>query len=390
MINCFYLYAVVWSGILLLYSLNLSEYSQPLSIDVYIFLIVTILISIIIGTCLRKKFFFKRVKTSDKKVNKLSVVFLTILFLLNVIYMKDIPLFTLGKKESYGSMSGLPFFLVLLYIYGIFFALKNIYYFLCSNFKRKEFFIAFLFVEIIFLLLFSRSQLLISILGAGFILLSYLESENKIKIKYVILTFALLAIGLYFFGVLGNIRCGYKPLDCSFITILGRIKKWPGFIPKSYQWAYTYAITPLSNLDLNIRSVKPINNFIALISELFPETFTKRLIGNQMIIKTAQHYSVLTATSAFTNAYVTFGIMGAYIVYICLCMNVFIGLWWNTKVNDEQFSTLFFSYMTVIFVFTVFENPLKFTATALVIYIIFLSSIVNNFVGKKNIKFIYK
>ena len=55
---------------------------------------------------------------------------------------------------------------------------------------------------------------------------------------------------LYIFGIMGNARYGlWDSNDASMIMAVGKINdSFPDFIPKSYAWAYIYAISPLSNL----------------------------------------------------------------------------------------------------------------------------------------------
>lgn len=384
MINCFYMYSMVWGVTLILYYLNYSVYATKLTIGLQIFMIVTLLTSLLLGYFFRNELKFEYSSdTGDWSPNK-SISFITVCFLINIYVMQGIPLFTLGRTQEYGSVNVISIISMLFHIWGTYTSLKCNYYFLVKN--DRHYIYGYLYIQLLFLLLFSRSQLVICFLCTLFMILAYLKNANKLKSKGAILAICACLGLLYCFGILGNIRCGYSPLDCSFIAILGQLKKWPRFVPKCYMWAYTYIITPLANLNLNTVNRDPSYSLIFFIKELLPNTISKRVFDLYGWGGKAVHYSVLTATSGYANMYVSFGYFGMYIEFLLMVLLTLIGIWWRNLTKDLEFHSLFNTFMTFFFVFTVFENPFTFSVTSIVLVIIFSLSIIRS-IFKKRIQF---
>ena len=140
-LNPFYWFAFVWSSVLVLYQFQWTTLYSKLDASLFLFFIITILISIVLG------FFFgkmlKKLKINYhrplKRTKRIITWIIVIGFLLEFLYERQIPLIAELTNSSYTYMDfkGIPTFHVFLVTFTEFAA---VYFFYCYCFEkdRKE------------------------------------------------------------------------------------------------------------------------------------------------------------------------------------------------------------------------------------------------------------
>lgn len=345
MLNCFYGYSVVWTLILLLYSFNFTAFNKKLDNFLSLFIIVTIILSFVIGYANKKKFKFK--KTAVDYGLK-PIIIIVILFICNFIYAKSIPLLTIIRGSSlYGDFNSIPYLYVLLNAIAFYYGINYFNAYLNISENKKRNLICFLLINLMYLFAFSRSTIIFLCIGA-FIL--YIMSKKnmsleKIKTKksYLFLIIVFSFIVIYGFGVLGNIRSGYKYNDNSYIERIGLYNKFPKFLPKQFMWTYSYLTSPLANLNDNVKNNKNIDfNLKKIFSELINRTIAKRIFpdlqyGEEAVLKVGIRREYFNAVTGYFLMYTYGGMFGMIVQYFVLVTVSYIQiLMLNNKKNSGK------------------------------------------------------
>ncbi|MCU9809877.1 hypothetical protein LEQ06_18025 [Paraclostridium sp. AKS46] len=126
-VNPFYLYSIALISILLMYNLNWSELYPKISFTSYIFFVITIIITTILGYHLQKKLdCMENIKKNELNVNFITII-IVILLVADFIYAKSIPLVEIAiiKKANYTHFDfrGIPLFHGFLISFISFFAI---------------------------------------------------------------------------------------------------------------------------------------------------------------------------------------------------------------------------------------------------------------------------
>jgi len=357
--------------VLLLYSFGFSSFNEPLDIGLLFFILLTSVVSLIFGIAYKKEFKFNtRCKLGNK--DYIPVIIISIATIIEFICMKQVPLFAvlIFKNAKYQSFHPIPMYHVILITSVCYFSLK---YFCCLIYdkkNRKNSFLYLISMLCIFALYNYRSFILIFIFMALNIYLEYLKKKKIINKKHILLSILIVIIGLYFFGILGNLRQHQKWNDCSYIEEIGLYNYFPSFIPKEYMWAYSYITSPLANLNYNIKNSNFKLNFISAIGEIFPETISKRIQSSStkpILIK--KYFNVSTG---WVNSYNNGSYIGMYFLFSYLCFLGFIGLKIKKQKKQNANFLMFCSYMTVIFSFMFFDNMISYVGTSLPFWITFI------------------
>lgn len=298
----FFVYAITWSVVLILYQLNISVLYPKLESKFLIFIIISIFLNLFIGVI-----FIKKIEESyrTKNVSKFNscklIILLFLMYGIDFIYAKDIPLISslLKNDYSYRDFRGIPLFHGFLYSLSFYLSIKSWY--LYVKYSDKKYLKVYL-VSLLFpILSYSRGFVLLSFISA---LLIYLLENSKYIKKFIILSI----ISLYLFGIAGNIRHHYKAFDTTMIKKFLKIEKKESILDPFY-WGYIYITSPLANLELNIEKNFYQKNFQKFILINFlPDFISEKLIFESIPTKRIIHN--LTASTVYIEAYNTFGILG--------------------------------------------------------------------------------
>lgn len=392
MLNCFYWYGFIWSGVFILYTLKFSKFSMELEPLLIVFFAMTIITSFILGYIYRTKLKFEYDQSKKLKTWKYSLPFFFLGALAEFVYGGQIPLVAIAVRGSstYKEFSGIPIFHVLLTCASTYYAIKCFYFALCERKLRKKYLIHFLTVQFIYLLYFLRSQILFNLFCAGILTLAFLKSKNKIKVYHVISAVLCIVLVLYVFGGLGNLRSGSRSWNnSSYINELGLFDHWPDFLPEQFKWAYCYIVTPLSNLNYNIQEVKPSYAIMDFICELVPQTIAKRVLMENRVSREVLVRSYFTATTGYSMIYSAMGYLGLFLYQIYLNVITIVGIHISYKNRNRNRRTVFYSIVCLIYAYLFFTNTLYFVGTSFVLWIPFVGMMCKNrritLNGKQNI-----
>lgn len=380
----FLLYAVIWIVTLTLYSLNWSDFSIKLDVNLLMFFLVSIIFSIVMFSILKGKNRKQKVHIYYPKKNYHIVFFVVIIFwLINFIYGKQIPFFNIIMgKSDYGDFEGIPHLQALMLPFTIFF---NFCLFSSALYNRKKsIFFEWFITVMIFLLIFSRNVLLVLALGDFIIFVLYKNNKDKysLSLKKVILLICIIITGLYIFGGLGNLRHTRSWNDSSYIEQLGLFKRYPKWLPKQFMWSYLYIITPLANLNYNV-----INHCVSIdarkfIISYFPEIISKRFFPND-IIYSLQHTLLIktyfNAQTTFVESYYCFGMFGIYFTFIFFVAIVL--LFEYILKSKKNLNPIVVAVCGVFVSLSFFYNVFHYTETSLLLFYSFLYLLFSN---KKN------
>ena len=174
MLNCFYWYGCIWTGVFFLYFLDYSEFSMKLNPFLMGFFMTSIATSFILGYVFRTKFRFVYDSDEELKTGKYSLHFFILGALVEFVYARQIPLFAVAFQGSsaYKDFSGIPVFHVLLVCASTYYAIKCYYIALSQREKRIKYLLHFLAVQVIYLLCFTRSQILFNLFCVGIMTLA--------------------------------------------------------------------------------------------------------------------------------------------------------------------------------------------------------------------------
>lgn len=352
-INPFFAYSLFWIICLVLYSFSPTKLNESLDIKLMSFLIFSIIVSFIMSHLFKKKYKNKEIVLKTSNRNKGLIIFISILLAsLDFIVSGYIPLISIlnGKVGSYKDF-GIPIFHVIIATMLVFFAIYYGYLFIL--FKEKKDFLIVIISILYFVLLYSRGTLLFMVIC----LVCLFFIDKKIKIKHIILLIFMTILGVFAFGIFGNIRSGYKWYDSWEIIHWAEIDVDRNNVLSSIYWVYEYIICSLRNLNYNIIHYKYNNSFTEFISVIFPDFLSKRIFSYDISFKLI--IPAFTTGTSYVLPYVTFGMVGVYINFIILVIVtsfICFGKFKNTKYQLISITIMFF-----LCGLTIFDNMLVYS-----------------------------
>lgn len=381
MINVFYVYALMWSFILVLYLMGWSNLCIHLDSGLLVFIIFAIISSFWVGYLMRSKMKFFKLEKEPKKTTKITCL-LVLLYIADFLYAGKIPLLQVINGVSYksGGYKGIPGLHILISAFAIFYSVYLAYVYF--SFKKKKVLIEYFWVISFFILLMQRQNIFICILlffNIWFLNL-FLENRDKIKVKkykYITIAIVIIMILTYCFGVFGNIRYGslFAWNDYTMISKLGQMNSnYPKILPKAFFWGYTYTVTPLVNLNYNILNVDQNDNLGYFLIEFIPEFISHHLFEDYNKEPVLLPVRSLTASTAYVRTYNYFGYVGMYSIYIIQLM-ICVFIINLTYLNQRKYFVVVANCILYYFVFTFFANTMVYTTTALVAIYSFLCNI---------------
>lgn len=375
MLNFYYMYAWIWGSIFILYSFRWSAFNKPMSIGMTIFLLLTISISLVVGTLRKGKLKFKRINNFKYKsgLTKIMVAF----FLMDFLYAGEVPFITIAIRHSsqYMNYQGIPMLHVFIVAAGALYSIYLFYLYLneTNKKKKKRVGIDFLILLSMFLLMFYRGMI-IMIGYSCLIMLIAVKSSRIFNRKNIFRAIPVVLICLFLFGVLGNIRSGLQWNDNSLIEQMGRYNdNYPAFLPKEYMWSYSYITSPLANL--NNSTINESINYLDIqefIYSVIPDFISKRLQGTDTTLS-RELYNLMAeyfnASTGFIESYYAGSYLAMYI-YFFIEMIVIESCLYLCK--GTKYYTVALAVANLIVAFTFFNNTLTYSALSLQLALIII------------------
>lgn len=361
--NPFYLYVITFTIVIVVYQLGWSTLYPNLSIALFLFFIITCIISLFLGAVVDK---YSTIQYSKPKSNsgiKRTIFAIYLLLILEFIYNKGIPLLLVFSNSAYEYTEfGIP---TLHPILATFTSFYTVYVFhVLISYKKKRYLI-YLFILLLFpILIYNRGMLLISLLSC---LIVFLMSIKRIKLKAFAYIALLAVVLLYFFGVLGNYRLVKSSSNDYFLKSAKATDKFVNSkIPKEYLWSYIYISSPLANLQNNINENSPekirVKDFMA--TELLPDFISKRIVKiiHAEQAEIVQIASFLTVGTVFARSYSLLGWPGIYLMYLLLAAFIFLYVILLKKSNKYYVTGI--SLLCTFVIFNAFSNMVYFSGVS--------------------------
>lgn len=356
MLNYLLWYGLIWTVILILYKLEWSDLCIPIDSSIFTFIIVTIVVSFVLGFIFRKHFKFKRIDKYPKRTCVLTIA-LVLFALFEYAYCKQIPLFAIiTKSKEYASYTGIPTLHVINSTLSTFYSQYLFYLFICFK-KKKTLLVEYSFIIlVVHLFEFNRGGLLICIMISALML--FASFGKKHFIRNLLIGLVVLVAGLYFFGVLGNLRDGGS-WNSNFLSEFGQFNKnYPSWLPNQFMWPYLYLVCSLWNFTFIVG--KEIYDFVSLISTFLPDFIVKRVFSESVLSGSIELLNPnFTTYTGYGTTYLYGGIVAIYFKYFFLIGINALAL---KLVRKPQYLIPSYGIVTVIVTMFFFTNTISYSA----------------------------
>ncbi len=365
--NPYIVYSLAFLLVMTLYPLHWSELYPDLSIRLIIFLVCTILVSLIAGLLLHKTnyFSYNKVNYSNRRL-WLFTILIILSYIAEFAYMRTVPVFTISTGGDYDYTTfGIPTFHVIVVTFNSFWAVF-VFHNIVSK-KNKALILQYFLCLLPSILIFNRGMFLIIIISSLFVLL--MAAGKVIKLIFKILFFLLVI--LFLFGIAGNVRISGNVSADDVILGLGHsTKKFDNSpVPNQFFWGYLYTTSSLGNLQETIND-HHIGDFtfekVALFinSEIFPDFISKR---NKFLFKHIEPIDQISASftvgTVYARSYAYFGWFGMAMMYVYIFVfNFLIIIFLNKR---SQFFISGIAILNCIMFFNIFDNMFTFSGTVL-------------------------
>lgn len=290
--NPFFIYAISFTLVFLLYNLYWSNLQQKLTLELVIFLVSTILISLFLGLITKKEALYNSLHSSfqdTRLIRKKSKRIFIIIFIglyMQFAYEGTIPLLDIinNQRDAYKTF-GIP--TVSLFALSAGTVISTVFFDFYLQSKNKWFLLYSVVIIFSFLLMFNRGAILITF--TQMLLVFFIRRRPKIRTTLSIIVLSLMI--LFLFGWAGNLRENHSDaninlINSDYIISLGGASDSfiESNIPNEFFWPYLYITTPLANLQNNI-TYKGCNSkdfdldqvAEMVINEVFPDFISKRV-----------------------------------------------------------------------------------------------------------------
>lgn len=355
LINPFFYYGLSFLLSFLIYGLGWSDLYEDLSNDLVFFILVTTILSLLIGfiisNIIKIKSIDKNVMLSYKNIKLINFVYIA-MATLEYAYSGGIPLvnYALGRSFNYQEF-GIPTLHVFFAVYMAVINLTFFYRYLIT--KDKKYLPIIFFSFFYYISIFSRASLFIEIMCMALIYLFLFGSFRKILYISISSIFF-----LYVFGVMGNYRMaalGYDNEDG--ILVLGKASQTfqNSYVPTEFFWSYLYLSSPLANLNYQdkrfLESDRSISAFF--YNNILIDTVSKRIASKKIedkLIDESLNVSTMYGGSIQTYGYEGISIFYIYYMLTCVLLILFC---------PRKFLPIMLTLLCILSFFSIFTNFLR-------------------------------
>jgi oligosaccharide repeat unit polymerase len=375
LINPYFIYALSFFAVLIAYLFKWSKLFPGLGVPLIAFLMCSMIIALFMGRTFLKRniITFNKLKFN----NKVEHITYLIMFgyFVEFLYHRNFPLLAIFTKVplSYHEF-GIPTFHVLLVTFNSFFSIYLFQMILSVSKSRRILIIFFVLTLIPSLLIMNRGMLVMILISCLFVYL--IKYQQKITLKKISALVIIGLLGLYLFGVAGNVRVNnsYQTntslFDNNLFMQIGGATE--GFkdspIPKEYFWGYIYFASPLANLQETIdkyeheKDINIIDTFKLIVTQSIPDFISKRVVSlyDMEIPSGNQIAPELNVSTAFTQPFVILGWVGISLFTLFVFVFAFFYILFLKGLKSEFF-VIGVALMNTMFIFLTFTNMFSFT-----------------------------
>lgn len=361
LIHPFFMFSLVWFGLLWLYSLHWSNilifsFSDILiffSGYIYVPFCFGILFSYTIPVVKKERNLADIVLIVSRRL-KYIVSFFVVGTLIEIVSFKGFPLIWMivgdsrgyveyGFSSFHGLLNAIHLSLILIYFY--------------KAITKKSSFWPLLILLIWCCLMFSRFLIMISVVQMFFL---YIQAF-KVNLRRMVKVGLFCIFILWGFGLLGSLRSDITDLSSFF----GITENYPDFLSPIFIWVYIYITSPLNNLvswaDINMYNY----TFPNLFSSVVPSVIRGFLFPPAQSPPPLVH-EAFNMSTGYSGVLYDMGVTGVFL-YSCF-IGGWIGLCWRVSRGLTNFFSYSVSLQCVFYL--IFFNPL-FTLPILFQYLIF-------------------
>lgn len=350
--NPFYIYVIGFTLTFLVYALGWSRIYPDLSNEMKMFFTIAFLCFLFFGILIQYLKLIKKTPAQTKtKLISRAVFIIYILYFIEILFAKDIPLFSVNPGLSY-KYFGIPLLHGVLISFNSFLIAHSFSVYMSSKNKKVLAYNLILYLPAFLIL--NRSIIVFGLITSVFIYIHYI---GKVKLKNQVRLGALALFALFLFGVFGNLRSGGEYL-------YRQTKASPDFmessIPKEYYWTYLYVASPLANFQNTVNNKKITNyDFKGFVFyENLPRIISKNF-GDALGIEKRELDRVvswLTVGTTYGRSYAYLGWYGPYLLFISSFL-VYLSLFFLVPRSSNYHVTMI-SILSVIVFLNIFTNML--------------------------------
>ena len=357
--NPLYIYVLGFMLTFIVYALDWSELYPDLSFEMKCFFSVTFIFFIFFGVLISKlKYIRKTLSKTKTSLIKIGFYTLLLLYGFEFIWEKDIPLLAkLMGRPGIGYMEfGIPLVHGVLISFNSFLIAHTFATYMSTNDKKilrynlLLYLPAFLFI--------SRSIMVMGVLTSIFI---YLHFVDRVKFKTKFALGVLAVVGLFVFGVIGNLRSGGE-----YFYVQSKATKdfMESSIPKEYYWTYLYTASPLANFQNTVDKiyVEDYNLKGFIFYENLPQIISKNL-GEVLNVEQRDLERItpwLTVGTAYAKSYSYLGWYGPYLLFLSN-LAVYLVIIFFLVPRESSYHVTTISILSVIVLLNIFSNILVVT-----------------------------
>jgi hypothetical protein len=362
--NPFHIYWLSFLFVFIVYNFGWANLYPSLTFDTIIFFVVSCMISFIFGFIINK---IKLIgKPSDYKPDKLKTIqiflFLSFcFFIVEFILLWGIPLFELFSPNprfvySEFGIFGYHALCISFSMFSILF-IFNAYMKSPKKMQKKILFYYFI-AYIPAILIINRNMIMSSILASFFLFIHY-KSSQIFKPKILISIALFFLIGLYLFGLFGNIR-SFKGNDQVIVNMAGGTKEFRNsIIPNEYFWAYLYISSPTANLQNSINVVDKVDyDFLRLtLYEFTPRKISQFLVEIFNVKEPIEPVLIvdwLNMSGVYGNSYLYAKWVGVIAMFIYTMIFIFVFILLVPK--KSKYHLMAISVVSTIILLNTFAN----------------------------------
>lgn len=353
--NPFYIYVIGFIFTFLVYTLEWSSIYPDLTLDIKIFFGVTFVIFLFLGILIDKLGVIKTTKAQTSvKLLLRGVRIIYFFYFLEILYEGDFPLLAklIGREGIDYQEFGIPLLHGVLISFNSFLIAHSFSVYMSTKNKKVLRYNLYLYIPA--LLIINRSIIVFGLLTSVFIFIHFV---GKVKIKNQIRLIILGFIGLYFFGIIGNLRSGGD-------FIYTQSKATPEFmnssVPVEYYWTYLYVASPLANFQNTINE-KEITNYDFkgfVFYENLPRIISKNL-GGPLGIERRDLVRIvpwLTVGTTYARSFSYLDWLGPYLLFISSLFIYIIVLLSVPRKSSYHITTI--AVLSVVIFLNIFTNML--------------------------------
>ncbi len=354
--NPMFIYVLGFVITFLVYTLDWSAIYPQLTVGMKLFFSITFIFFIFFGFLIdRLKLIKKTLSQTGLPLIKMCFYLLFILYAIEFLIEKDIPFLSkLMGRSGVGYMEfGVPLLHGILISFNSFLIAHTFTtYMSTKNTKILRYYILLYLPALLFI---SRSIMVLGLLTTLFI---YLHFVDRVRLKSKILLSILIFVGLYLFGVIGNLRSGGEYI---YTQSQATEEFMESSIPKEFYWTYLYAASPLANFQytVNRRYVTDYDLLGFVFYENLPQIISKNL-GGPLHIEQRDLVRIvpwLTVGTTYAKSYSYLGWAGPYLLFFGNLL-VYLTIIFFLVPTRSSYHITVIAILSVIVLMNIFSNML--------------------------------